>query len=56
MSRMGVTCSHCHEVNYEGERYWPYCTECGHRADIPRAQCDCDRCQHMRDNLQREDE
>jgi hypothetical protein len=40
------TCSWCHRLNIidpvaEQRRY---CPDCGHRADVPRLECDCSRC------------
>src|SRR5215470_337626 len=46
-------CSHCREVNWTDSRTWPYCHVCGHRCDLPRRECDCNRCTHMRANLTR---
>lgn len=28
-----------------------YCNFCGHRADVPRAECDCRSCHHLRGEL-----
>jgi len=37
------TCSWCHATNtLTGSPV--YCGECGHRADVPRFDCDCPRC------------
>jgi hypothetical protein len=38
------SCSWCNEVNelIPGEAI--YCSHCGHRADVPRVQCDCVEC------------
>ena len=40
-----ITCSWCHELNklrHDGGRV--FCWSCGHRADVPRVQCDCRKC------------
>jgi hypothetical protein len=42
--RCGVTCSWCHCVIWETDPRWPFCWNCGHRADVPRVQCDCIAC------------
>jgi len=42
--RSGYGCPHCHELNWVGERDWPHCWACGHRADLARLRCDCRRC------------
>lgn len=39
---MKVTCSWCHELNDVSTGR--FCTRCGHRADLPRMECDCPRC------------
>ncbi len=40
------TCSWCHEEN--GVSNTPvYCTKCGHRADVARIDCDCERCSQI---------
>lgn len=38
------TCSWCHHANEcpRGELVW--CTNCGHRADVPRLLCNCMKC------------
>lgn len=48
--RSGVTCSWCHCWTYTDYRYWPMCCNCGHRADVPRMECNCMRCegQHVK--------
>ena len=38
-----ITCSWCHERNDCTERP-TLCCKCGHRADLPRLECDCRRC------------
>jgi hypothetical protein len=44
---MKVSCSWCGAMNeIEAERR-NFCA-CGHRADLPRAHCDCERCAHGR--------
>ena len=42
--RWGVSCSWCHELAWDDDLQWPYCKHCGHRADLPRVQCDCPAC------------
>lgn len=38
-----ATCSWCHlENKIEGPRV--HCPNCGHRADVARVACDCERC------------
>jgi hypothetical protein len=49
--RLGVTCTHCREINFTDEPHYPRCHSCGHRCDAPRYLCKCDRCTHMRENL-----
>ena len=43
------TCSWCHEINPSAlrRRASPRCHNCGHRADVPRMDCDCSRCKPM---------
>jgi hypothetical protein len=38
------SCSWCHEVN-DVTAGPGRCKVCGHRADVPRLECDCSRCQ-----------
>lgn len=40
----GRMCSHCHTLNLVGAGTWPYCSRCGHMADRPRADCECQAC------------
>lgn len=45
--RVTQTCSWCHEPNdvethTNGRK--TFCWSCGHRADVPRVQCDCRVC------------
>jgi hypothetical protein len=40
---MLVSCSWCHEINDLGQ--FTYCATCGHRADRPRVDCDCEVCE-----------
>jgi hypothetical protein len=42
------TCSWCHKANRIG-RPPTYCAGCGHRADLPRAACDCAECRRRRE-------
>lgn len=37
------SCSWCHEANEIGGGA-VYCRNCGHRADVPLAECDCRQC------------
>lgn len=47
-----LTCPHCHEPNElrrdragaSGSAGKVYCWSCGHRADVPRVDCDCRKC------------
>ena len=41
--RRKVTCSWCHELD-EMKQGPTLCKKCGHRADLPRLECDCRRC------------
>lgn len=43
--RTEVLCSWCHTANTVQAGTWPFCATCGHRADKPRIDCDCDQCQ-----------
>jgi hypothetical protein len=50
-----VTCSWCHawnEISLDGD---PWCAHCGHRADLPRAACDCPKCWKPDDDAARGD-
>lgn len=40
----GRSCSHCHEFNDQRSVTWPFCHHWGHRADLPRMDCDCRTC------------
>lgn len=40
---MRVSCSWCHEFNEVGEAP-TLCRACGHRADLPRMECNCPTC------------
>jgi hypothetical protein len=42
--RTGNTCSWCHHMNWSDSARWPLCENCGHRADLPRQECDCNVC------------
>ena len=48
MARAFMTCSWCHESNErrKGDQRKVYCWSCGHRADVPRAECDCRKCRN----------
>jgi len=39
-----VSCSWCHEPNPADQKY---CSNCGHRADLPRVKCDCLMCSRI---------
>jgi hypothetical protein len=43
MAKRFVTCSWCHEQNELHPVHKTYCI-CGHRADVPRIECDCRLC------------
>ena len=38
------SCSFCHAVNRIPLGQRVLCEGCGHRADLPRLECDCERC------------
>jgi hypothetical protein len=38
---MNIMCSWCHAI---GSTFEKFCLFCGHRADVPRSQCDCPKC------------
>lgn len=38
------SCSWCHEMNEMLPERRTWCHSCGHRADLPRHCCDCQRC------------
>lgn len=40
---MMTSCSWCHTLNDTGR--FTFCETCGHRADLPRMECDCGQCQ-----------
>lgn len=42
--RLIASCSWCHAMNERTTGEVVYCCECGHRADLPRSECDCPRC------------
>lgn len=44
--KISVTCSWCHHVNELSLREFDpvFCTNCGHRADLPRTECNCANC------------
>lgn len=43
--RSGVMCSWCHAITYRDYERWPMCWSCGHRADVPRMECNCMSCE-----------
>jgi hypothetical protein len=45
--RVFVTCSWCHEANELDRVHKTFCFSCGHRADVPRIECDCRKCRRM---------
>jgi hypothetical protein len=46
MAKVTVNCSWCHEPNEQkrGDTLKLFCWSCGHRADVPRVECDCRKC------------
>lgn len=38
------SCSWCHSTNSLDHPQVRFCSECGHRADLPRMECDCPQC------------
>lgn len=44
MVRQSVSCSWCHEMNSLDQPAPVVCVSCGHRADVPRVDCDCPKC------------
>jgi hypothetical protein len=34
-------------MNVVGDKTAPQCSHCGHRADLPRMECDCARCRRF---------
>ena len=50
--RRKVTCSWCHELN-EMMPGPASCNKCGHRADVPRMECDCRRCLAVREEARK---
>lgn len=43
--RVNKSCSWCHVMNpFEPGTY---CRECGHRADVPRLECNCQQCKSV---------
>lgn len=38
------SCSWCHGMNVLAPGAVTFCTKCGHRADLPRINCDCPKC------------
>jgi hypothetical protein len=42
--KVTVTCSWCHASHDNTYGQTDYCNNCGHRADLPRLQCDCEKC------------
>ena len=42
---MEISCNWCHTLNeIKGLPWGDFCSNCGHRADLPRTECDCDEC------------
>jgi len=39
-----LSCSWCNAMNEVKEGTATYCADCGHRADVLRAECDCRKC------------
>lgn len=44
MPLVGLTCSWCHALVWAAPASAASCPDCGHRADLARAACDCPRC------------
>lgn len=47
MTRLRVICSWCHtenKVTADAANATTSCQFCGHRADVARLECDCQRC------------
>lgn len=43
--KLTLTCSWCHEANFRHRNGLKvFCWSCGHRADVPRVECDCPKC------------
>ena len=44
-----ISCSWCHESSDAQAGRKLFCWSCGHRADVPRMECDCRKCrvQHI---------
>ena len=47
-----IMCSWCHPMVEAGARN---CPQCGHRADLPRLECDCLKCRITRGSIIRVD-
>jgi hypothetical protein len=45
------TCSWCQALNACPVGVAVFCSECGHRADLPRMLCDCLRCRRPRASI-----
>ena len=54
MIRRSVSCSWCHHMNGLDNPAQVHCTECGHRADLPRAECNCPRCKPTGEERERQ--
>ena len=46
LRKVKQSCSWCHEANELNPEGKTYCWSCGHRADVPRVDCDCRKCRH----------
>jgi hypothetical protein len=44
MIRRSISCSWCHHMNNLDDPTVRHCANCGHRADVPRLDCDCPKC------------
>ena len=46
MAKITVTCPWCEEESEKkkGDTLKLFCWSCGHRADVPKVECDCRRC------------
>ena len=54
MIRRSVSCSWCHATNSLDNPAQVHCVECGHRADVPRAECDCPKCKPTAEERERQ--
>jgi hypothetical protein len=53
MAKLILTCSWCNEANDKlKQAIKVFCWSCGHRADVPRVECDCRQCRAREANVQ----